>query len=156
MRIADYLEYYEPKEWVIRKRFHSRGELAWELIRGIQASKRIAGSCILRKEHSLLTYSVLPNKPFSGWFCSLNLRGRNDQNSISFIPELECHPKERNLINSMRSHFGIVPQKCTLTNSPVTLVYRTDRVKWLITCPLGKLEQVCYIRLFRKMCRAMS
>ena len=52
MRIMDYLEYYQAKEWVIRKRFHSWEELAWELIRGSQKSqKNIAGSCILWKEH---------------------------------------------------------------------------------------------------------
>ena len=52
MRIADYLEYYQAKEWVIRKQFHSWEELAWELIRGSEKSqKSIAGSCVLRKEH---------------------------------------------------------------------------------------------------------
>ena len=54
MRITDYLEYYQGKEWVIRKQFHSWEELAWELIRGSEKSKKsIAGSCILRKEHFL-------------------------------------------------------------------------------------------------------
>ena len=45
MRIADYLEYYQAKEWVIQKRFHSWEELPWELIRGSEKSqKSIAGS----------------------------------------------------------------------------------------------------------------
>ena len=29
-----YLEYYQPKEWGTRKRFHLCEELAWELVRG--------------------------------------------------------------------------------------------------------------------------
>ena len=43
MRIADYLEYYQAKEWVIQKRFHSWEELAWELTRESEESKEYCG-----------------------------------------------------------------------------------------------------------------
>ena len=64
MRIADYTEHYQPKERVIRKRFHSWEELAWELIRGSQKS-RVSRAHVFCEKNTCLTYSGFPNKLFS-------------------------------------------------------------------------------------------
>ena len=37
--------------------------------------------------------------------------GRNDQNSILFIPELECHPKERILLLFLVFSFWNSPKR---------------------------------------------
>ena len=69
------------------------------------SQKSIVGSCIF------LTYSVLLNKLFSEWFCSFHLWGPNDRNSILFIMELECHPKERILILFFAFSFWNSPKR---------------------------------------------
>ena len=113
MRITDYLEYYQGKEWVIRKQFHSWEELAWELIRG--SVKSIAGSCTLRKEHVFLLIS----------FFQINRFQNNSVHSISgdgmtrivfrSFRNWNVTQKNASCFSSVCSHSGIVPKECTLS-----------------------------------------
>ena len=79
MRIADYLEYYQAKEWVIRKWFHSWEEWAWELIsREPRESNEYRGLMYFAKRTLLWPIPFFRTNRFQNDSVpSFHLRGRN-------------------------------------------------------------------------------
>ena len=84
--------------------------------------KRVSRTRVFCEKNIFLTYSVLPNKPFSEWFWSFHLRGRNDQNSYHSFWYWNVTQKNASWFFSVYSHSGIVPKECTLTNLDVTFL----------------------------------
>ena len=85
------------------------------------------------------------DKPFSEWFCSFHLRGRNDWNSIPFIPELECYPKERILLlfriisfrNSPKRMHPKFPSSRNILENPWLAVLKHDLINLFSSIPVS-------------------
>ena len=114
MRIADYLEYYQAKEWVIQKWFHSWKELAWELIRGSEKSQEYRGLMYFAKRTVLWLIPFFGINHFQNDSVHSSFGGGMTRILFHSFWNWNVTQKNASCFSSLHSHSGIVRKECTL------------------------------------------